>query len=140
MFVKVTNGTTTEYTIGQLRRDHPNISFPKQIPHDMLASYDVYPYTNIKPTYDALTQQLEVGDFSQDSDGNWIRSHSVVNQDQVFAEQAIRTRRNDLLTETDYLALSDNNLTSEMSTYRQSLRDITSQDGFPYSVNWPIKP
>lgn len=30
-------------------------------------------------------------------------------------------------------------LTPEWSTYRQALRDITGQDGFPYQVTWPIK-
>ena len=54
--------------------------------------------------------------------------------------QAIRAERNSLLAETDYLALSDNTLSSDMSTYRQALRDITSQAGFPTDVTWPTKP
>ena len=38
----------------------------------------------------------------------------------------LRQRRDALLKSTDYLALSDNILSAEMSTYRQSLRDITN--------------
>ena len=38
----------------------------------------------------------------------------------------LRQKRNSLLTATDYLALSDNTLTTEMSTYRQALRDLTN--------------
>jgi hypothetical protein len=38
----------------------------------------------------------------------------------------LRQKRNSLLTATDYLALSDNTLTTEMSTYRQALRDLPS--------------
>jgi hypothetical protein len=38
----------------------------------------------------------------------------------------LRQKRNSLLTATDYLALSDNTLTTEMSTYRQTLRDLTN--------------
>ena len=38
----------------------------------------------------------------------------------------LRQKRNSLLTSTDYLALSDNTLTTEMSTYRQALRDLTN--------------
>jgi hypothetical protein len=38
----------------------------------------------------------------------------------------LRQKRNNLLGATDYLALSDNTLTEEMSTYRQTLRDITN--------------
>ena len=38
----------------------------------------------------------------------------------------LREKRNRLLTETDYLALSDNTISEAMTTYRQALRDITS--------------
>lgn len=51
-----------------------------------------------------------------------------------------REKRNSLLAETDYLALSDTTLSSEMSAYRQALRDVTSQAGFPTNVTWPTKP
>ena len=37
----------------------------------------------------------------------------------------LRAKRNRLLSATDYLALSDNTMTTEMSAYRQALRDIT---------------
>jgi len=52
----------------------------------------------------------------------------------------VRAKRNSLLAETDYLALTDTTLTSDMATYRQELRDITSQAGFPTDVTWPVKP
>ena len=38
----------------------------------------------------------------------------------------LRQKRNSLLTATDYLALSDNTLSADMTTYRQLLRDITN--------------
>jgi hypothetical protein len=57
-----------------------------------------------------------------------------------FTEDEIRAKRNSLLAETDYLALSDTTLSSDMAAYRQALRDITSQSGFPTSVTWPTKP
>ena len=40
------------------------------------------------------------------------------------ALQNLRDKRNNLLAETDYLALSDNTLSYDMKTYRQSLRDL----------------
>ena len=55
----------------------------------------------------------------------------------------LRAKRNKLLTETDYLALSDNTLSANMSTYRQALRDITNGLTTIEQVNnvtWPIKP
>jgi hypothetical protein len=57
--------------------------------------------------------------------------------------ESLRTKRNKLLTETDYLALSDNIMTEEVKTYRQKLRDIT--EGLTTlakvkKVKLPIKP
>jgi chromosome segregation ATPase len=40
--------------------------------------------------------------------------------------QSLRSKRNNLLAQTDYLALSDQTMTAEMTTYRQALRDITN--------------
>lgn len=56
-----------------------------------------------------------------------------------FALQ-VRMERDRLLAETDWMALSDTSMTLDWTTYRQALRDITSQAGFPYSVTWPTKP
>ena len=42
------------------------------------------------------------------------------------AIEYLRTRRNRLLAETDYLALSDNTMSEAMTTYRQNLRDATN--------------
>ena len=59
---------------------------------------------------------------------------------QNILPQEVRAKRNSLLAETDYLALTDTTLTSDMATYRQALRDITNQAGFPTDVTWPVKP
>jgi hypothetical protein len=40
--------------------------------------------------------------------------------------EELRTKRNSLLAQTDYLALSDQTMSAEMTTYRQALRDITN--------------
>jgi hypothetical protein len=42
-----------------------------------------------------------------------------------MAMETLRAKRNKLLADTDYLALSDNTMTEEVKTYRQTLRDIT---------------
>jgi len=55
----------------------------------------------------------------------------------------VRNKRNRLLAETDYLALSDNTLTSDMTTYRQNLRDITNGVDTVdkcNAISWPTKP
>src|SRR5210317_784009 len=55
----------------------------------------------------------------------------------------IRFKRDKLIAETDYLALSDQTLSAEMSTYRQALRDITNGITTVEQANnvtWPTKP
>jgi len=56
--------------------------------------------------------------------------------------EANRNKRNALLAETDYLALSDNTMSAEMTTYRQALRDITTHTNWPNleDADWPTKP
>ena len=55
----------------------------------------------------------------------------------------LRAKRNRLLAETDYLALSDNTLSDAMKTYRQDLRDLPAgKDTVEKCKNatWPTKP
>ena len=51
----------------------------------------------------------------------------------------MRSIRNRLLTETDWMASSDYTMSDEWKTYRQALRDLPSQSGFP-DVDFPTKP
>ena len=53
---------------------------------------------------------------------------------------ALRRRRNQLLAETDYLALADSTLTDEMRDYRQALRDLPANTVDPANPVWPVKP
>jgi len=52
----------------------------------------------------------------------------------------VRNQRDSLLAATDWTALSDVTLSEAWTTYRQALRDIPAQSGFPASVTWPTKP
>jgi hypothetical protein len=55
----------------------------------------------------------------------------------------VRSKRDALIAATDYLALSDNTLSTEMTTYRQALRDITNGVTTVEQANaitWPTKP
>ena len=51
----------------------------------------------------------------------------------------VRSERNTLLSESDVYALADR-ITDEWKTYRQALRDVPSQAGFPDNITWPTKP
>jgi hypothetical protein len=60
-----------------------------------------------------------------------------------IALDGVRIQRNALIAETDYLALSDQTLSAEMSTYRQALRNITNGVTTVEQANnitWPTKP
>ena len=149
MYVKVTNGNAEIYSLGKLRKDNPNTSFPRKIPEATLAAYDVYPYTRAEqPSYTARTQNLEEGDFSQ-VNGAWVLGWTVTDKaaeeitayDDAAAER-VRSKRDDLLAETDWTGLSDVTMSAEMATYRQALRDITTHANFPHlePEDYPVKP
>ena len=55
-----------------------------------------------------------------------------------LAEQA-RTQRDELLANSDSMALADR-ITDAWTTYRQALRDVPSQEGFPSTIEWPSQP
>ena len=71
-----------------------------------------------------------------------IAEREAYERDVLPLEQlkALRTRRNQLLAETDYLALADSTLTDEMRTYRQALRDLPANTEDPANPVWPTKP
>ena len=144
MRIKLTNGTPAKYSLGQLRRDNPNTSFPKLIPDGLLASYDVYPYTRpAVPEYDSLTHEITDGSFEQVS-GEWSLPYVVQQQENIDAEKNIRSRRDSFLLQSDWIVVKSyergQNIPADWELYRQALRDITEQTGFPYEVTWPIKP
>lgn len=54
--------------------------------------------------------------------------------------EEVRFIRNQLLQETDWTQLPDVSVKQEYIVYRQALRDISGQPGFPKNVVWPTKP
>jgi len=140
MHLKLSNGQPEIYSIGQLRRDNPNTSFPKSPSDALLAVWDVYPYTvQDQPTVDYLTQTITSTALTH-ANGAWTQGWEVSNLSAEDAGRNIRNQRDNLLSQTDWMALSDNTMTPEWASYRQALRDITAQEGFPFSVDWPTKP
>jgi len=59
------------------------------------------------------------------------------------AEQAtnVRNSRTEMLKNCDWTQIADSTADkTAWATYRQALRDITTQTGFPWSINWPTQP
>jgi len=95
-----------------------------------------------------------------DVDGNEVPSEdndsyqstetiTVTVQDQIDAKVAAdnaaleateRATRDDLLKSTDHYGLSDVTMSDAMTAYRQALRDVPQQEGFPQTITWPTKP
>jgi hypothetical protein len=59
--------------------------------------------------------------------------------DAELAELA-RTQRDIKLAATDFHALTDTDMSEAMTTYRQALRDVPQQEGFPREIDWPDSP
>jgi len=55
-------------------------------------------------------------------------------------KRVLRDVRDGFLKETDLWGLSDYPVSQAQLTYRQDLRDITNQPGFPEGITWPTKP
>jgi hypothetical protein len=144
MHIKLTNGSPTLYSIGQLRRDNHQVSFSKHPPEATLAEYDVYPVNEIaRPEYDARTHYLKQSDFYQ-VEGKWQVHYTPEQLPYEQVADTIRAERDILLTASDWTQVDDTPLTNAKkiawAQYRQALRDIPQQDGFPYDVQWSEKP
>jgi hypothetical protein len=142
LYVKVTNGSIQyPYTIGQLRKDNPNTSFPAYISADTLAAYDVYAIQEVPaPEVDPLTQRHEQTNPVQ-VDGKWTQTWRVVQLSEDKATVNVRAKRNQLLTDSDWTQLADSPVDKNAwAVYREALRSLPEQEGFPYSVQWPVAP
>lgn len=94
-------------------------------------------FTAIPGTHAATTRLVdgEVTDFS---------ASEVQAYDDASTAQAVRTERDRLLRSTDFTVLPDAPFTAEQQTayrtYRQALRDLPGQSGFPNTVIYPTRP
>ena len=156
MYVKITNGSVDQYpyTVGMLRRDNPNTSFPRVIPDNVLEEWGVYPVSvQSNPDYNERTHLLETSSTPILVDGTWTITISAVEKTSTAIEEydsdvaiANRSVRNSLLFNSDWTQMEDSPLSSEdkalWSTYRQSLRNITSHTNWPHlsDDDWPTKP
>jgi hypothetical protein len=95
---------------------------------------DGYPYIHSK---------VELVDGVYKTKVTRVREEYIKNQLEYAANMA-KTKRNSLLAESDWTQVADVPLTTETkqqwASYRQQLRDITSQEKFPWQIVWPEKP
>jgi len=73
---------------------------------------------------------------------DFVTKQWVLNENMAFAD--VLPKRQRLLYSSDWTQIPNNPLTPEQQNawevYRQELRDITSQSGYPFNVIWPTHP
>ena len=71
--------------------------------------------------------RININGIEQEVTEEQLQQYKVTDAEEFeLSMSRLRTERNSLLAETDYLALSDQTLSADMNTYRQQLRDITN--------------
>jgi hypothetical protein len=160
------NRTTGEVkTQGQWRAANPNMSLPRTWKAATLDALNLDAVLR-SPAATTGAYQSSVRDgVEQDANGNWVEKyvardmfadttedgvtttkaeHEAAYQATLDAAEAERnrTKRDGLLAETDYFALTDVTMDAAMTTYRQALRDITAHSNWPNleDADWPTKP
>jgi hypothetical protein len=153
MYAKLNKDNTSieKYPVSftEIRYTHKNVSFPDNPTDEDLASFN---YCNVQnnevPQYDIELQYVQE-DTPIKNNGVWKKTYKLVNLDNLrkegivrAKEDSIKTIRNALLSETDWTQLSDvpAETASKFAQYRQALRDVTNQEGYPDNVVWPEKP
>jgi hypothetical protein len=144
----------------QLRSDNPNTSFPEVLTPDIIDSFGYDPVLEGPQAQTTPPYEISVRDGVVEVDGQWFTHYSVGpvftdNDDATAAEQEaayrqrlddeqaerVRADRNQRLADCDWTQLSDAPVDElAWAVYRQQLRDVTTQTGFPWDVVWPDSP
>jgi len=154
---KTTGAISTQ---GEIRQANKHRSFPRVWDADVCTLLAIDPIlASPKPPTTSL-QAVNANGAVQDTLGNWVEAWSVVDafSDTIVAgvtttkaaheaaytasldasaAASVRTQRDTLIAKTDWTASTDVTMTTAMTTYRQALRDITDQVGFPNTITWP---
>ncbi len=149
---------------GEARKRNPNVSLPKVWNDNVYDTLGIDPvFTTPKPDASGAYKIVVRDGVEQDSGSNWVEKwverdmfadttvdgvtttkaeHEAAYQAQVDADESasVRRKRDNLLSETDWMGMSDVTMSAGWTTYRQALRDIPAQSGFPHTVTWPTEP
>ena len=147
----------------EFRRLHSNTSFPQVLTPEILDDFDVDPILEGPQAQTTAPYEISVRQGIEEINGQWFTKYVVGptftdTEDKTAAEQeveykvriddqaaeGVRSQRDKLLQETDWIVIkakeTGTNLSASFKEYRQALRDITTQEGFPHNVTWPEKP
>ena len=152
-------------TISQFKASYPNTSFPKQITNDILNSYGYDPVLNGAAATVSAPYGQSVRDGVEEINGQWFTrfvagpvftdttdedgnvttaaDNEAAYRARIDAEVAssVRSERNKKLANTDWTQLADSSAdATAWATYRTSLRDLPTTEGFPHYGTWPTEP
>ena len=148
MYAKLNNGQVERYpyTIGQLRKDHRNVSFPKVMSDEVLAQFNMVKVAPTERPADDYTKNFTV--TAAQVGGAWVEKwvSTSATQDEITERTSnkaaqVRAERDALLASTDYTQLADApGDATAWATYREALRNLPTRSGFPWTMTWPTKP
>lgn len=149
MFAKIQNNQILKfpYTWQDLRDDNPETLFPSEFSEKIMIDYGCVKIAlTTKPEENHL--QSAVQKTPELINGVWTQIWETIaaseNQIQERTEEKaieIRCKRNELLIRSDFSQTSDYDAGVDKqawATYRQALRDVPNQAGFPWTVDWPV--
>lgn len=130
------------YTITDIRRAFPHSSIPNDI--DEIGDFQSYQMTPI-PSIEWNENCYEVVPVERVQQWHVELANQAEIEARILSKiEQVRDERRPKLSETDWTQIPDNQLTPEQkqqwADYRQQLRDITTQSGFPWTVIWPQPP
>ena len=142
MYAKIINNVVTHfpYSMADLYRDNPNTSFPTTLTTDTLLAFNVHkviqtPVISVDSKTHRPVQSLQL------IDGVWTKQWVAQQLPESTAEDNVRGFRDAQLVKSDWTQVADAPVDkAAWATYRQELRDITQQAGFPWDVQWPQIP
>jgi hypothetical protein len=149
MFAKIINDVVEKYpySIGELRKDNPNVSFPKNPKPQEIAPFNAFEV--VRTTQPEVDHTQNVGEgVPQKINGVWTQVWNVSNLgEEELAERTegrakqVRDERDQKLSKTDWTQVADAPVDkTTWANYRQALRDVPEQNGFPWNVVWPTQP
>ena len=135
---------------GEVRSLYPNTSFPKTWTPALVEELGLDPVFET-PAPTTTVYQTAFKDGVEQVAGKWVWKWSISEMDDeakaakdAEAAKGVRTTRDAKLAECDWLVIKAAEtgvaLAADWATYRQALRDVPSQAGFPHNVTWPAKP
>jgi len=156
-------------TQGEIRRSMPNTSLPRVWTADICEFLGIDPVLAAPaPAASGEYKVVSRNGVVQDANNNWVEAYverdmfadyvdedgvtvTKASQEEAYtarkdaeAATAARATRDGLIASCDWMAIKafegGTTVSADWATYRQALRDVSAQEGFPNDITWPTQP